>query len=451
MTEPSGATESLAHYIAEAAQTPLPVEVELKTRQHLLDTVAACVSGSRLPAGLAARPVLERFPSQGEASVIGTGVAADVVRAAFANGMSAHGDETDDSHEASLIHPGCAIVPAALALAQHLHRSREELVRAVALGYDVAARMTQALWPDNEVLRTNGRSSHAIGGLFGAAASAATLLGLTPRECAFVLSYAAQEASATRTWTRDVEHIEKAYVFGGMPAMTGTWVGSLVAAGMPGVRDVLTGRPNFLDIVGIDADLSILARGLGEEFEIMNTNIKRYCVGSPAQAPIDALLRLMDGSGLSAQDVEVATLELPDQLATVVLDRDMPNINLGFLAAVALQDGDVSFAAAHDEERFERWRVVPDQRIRIERSMTMAPVRQALATISTVDGRQVSLHVDAVRGAYNNRMSTEEVVVKAKDLFGQVYPSAHGDQLVESIMGDGEEPDVSDWRQLLGA
>jgi len=451
MSEPGGVTGTLATYIAEAARRPLPEDVQLKAKQHLLDTIAACVSGSQLPAGLAALPVLERFASTAEATVIGADVGADIVKAAFANGMAAHGDETDDSHEASLIHPGCAVVPAALAVAQHHHRGRDELVRAVALGYDVAARMTRALWPDNEVLRTNGRSTHAIGGLFGAAASAASLMRLAPRECAFVLSFAAQEASATRTWTRDVEHIEKAYVFGGMPAMTGTWVASLVAAGMPGVRDVFSGRPNFFDIIGIDPDPSALIEGLGSRYEIMATNIKRYCVGSPAQAPIDALLRLMEQEGLVAQDVARVTLELPDQLAAVVLGRDMPNINLGYLSAVALADGDVSFAAAHDEERFARWLTDPDPRITIERSPTMAPVRQALATIVTVEGREVHLHVDAVRGAHNNRMTTEEVEAKALDLLAQRYPEDRARELVDRVMGPLDEQDVAEWHALLGA
>ena len=437
-------------YIAAAGQQTLPQEVALKTREHMLDTIAACVSGSLLPAGRAALPVLRRFPSSAESSVIGTAVRADVVKAAFANGMSAHADETDDSHEASLIHPGCAIIPAALAVAQYCNSRSDDLVKAVALGYDVAARVTQALWPDNEVLRTNGHSTHAIGGLFGATASAATLMGLDAQECAYVLSFAAQEASGTRTWTRDVEHIEKAYVFGGMPAMTGVWAASLVKAGFPGVRDVFTGRPNFAEIVGTNARVDALVEGLGDRFEIMATNIKRYCVGSPAQAPIDALLRVIEQNCLSPDRIRSVTLELPSQLAKVVSGREMPNINLSYLAAVALQDGDVSFAAAHDVERFARWSRKPDPRIEIVHSQTMRPIRQAIATVVTDEGVPHVLHVTAVRGAHNNRMTTSEVEAKALDLLKHSYTVEHAGLLVSAVMDSEANGSVSDWASFLG-
>lgn len=450
MTNEDSTTQQLASYIATAGQRTLPQDVALKAREHILDTIAACVSGSLLPAGRAALPVLRRFPSSAESSVIGTDLRADVVKAAFANGMSAHADETDDSHEASLIHPGCAVVPAALAVAQHCQSRSDDLVQAVALGYDVAARVTQALWPDNEVLRTNGRSTHAIGGLFGATASAAALMGLDAQKCAYVLSFAAQEASGTRTWTRDVEHIEKAYVFGGMPAMTGVWAASLVAAGFPGVRDVFTGNPNFSDIIGIGARVETLVDGLGDRFEIMATNIKRYCVGSPAQAPIDALLRITQQHGLMSDRIRSVTLELPSQLAKVVTGREMPNINLGYLAAVALQDGDVGFAAAHDEERFARWLREPDPRIQVVHSQTMEPTRQAIATVVTNEDVSHVLHVMAVRGAHNNRMTTSEVESKALDLLKQAYTVDHAQLLVSAVMDSETNCAVADWTSFLG-
>ncbi|WP_446916816.1 MmgE/PrpD family protein, partial [Klebsiella pneumoniae] len=65
--------------------------------------------------------------------------------AALANGMMGHADETDDSHLGGRFHPGCGIVPAALAVAEREGRSGTDFLRAVALGYDIGARVTMAL------------------------------------------------------------------------------------------------------------------------------------------------------------------------------------------------------------------------------------------------------------------------------------------------------------------
>lgn len=421
----------LASYIVAARRTPLPDEVAEKTSLHVLDTLAAIVSGAVMPPGEAGARLVAAAPSGDDATVIGTSLRADVTRAALANGMSAHADETDDSHEPSLTHPGCAIVPAALAVAEREDRSGAEFLAAVALGYDVGTRVTRALWSDNGVLRTQPHSTHAIGGLFGAAAASATLLDLDEQEVRYVLSYTSQEASGTRSWTRDVEHIEKAYVFAGMPASTGVWVTQLVAAGWPGVRDVLRGTYDLFASFGVDPEPDVLVADLGSRYEIVGTNIKRYCVGSPIQAPLDALLDIVHTESIAVDQVASASVRLPAGLVRVVDDREMPNINLQYLAAVALEDGDVTFTAAHDDERFARWRRDGAKLdVEVVRDEEMAAVRQAVATIRLVDGREFEKHVTAVRGTAGNPMTRDEVEHKARDLVHDLLTDG-GDGLLE--------------------
>ncbi|MFO0007597.1 MAG: MmgE/PrpD family protein, partial [bacterium] len=128
-------TEALSDYIARATRRPLPTDVAEKTRHHLLDTLAAMISGSRLAPG---RMAVDYVRSQGgakEACVPGTRLLTTAVNAALAGGMLAHADETDDSHQASFHHPGCAVVPAALAMGEREGRGGRALLRAVALGY----------------------------------------------------------------------------------------------------------------------------------------------------------------------------------------------------------------------------------------------------------------------------------------------------------------------------
>src|SRR6201988_2366066 len=135
----------LSAYIAAALRRPLPPTVVEKTKHHILDTIAAMVSGSRLAPGKKAIAYVKTLGGVKEACVIGSNITTSAGNAALANGMLAHADETDDSHAPSLTHPGCGIVPAALAMAERERASGEALLRAVALGYDIGCRLTQSL------------------------------------------------------------------------------------------------------------------------------------------------------------------------------------------------------------------------------------------------------------------------------------------------------------------
>src|SRR5690348_653624 len=149
----------LSTYIAGALKRPLPKEVVEKTKHHVLDTIAAMVSGSRLLPGTKAIGYVKTLGGTKEATVIGSRIVTSAQHAALANGMLGHADETDDSHAPSLCHPGCAIVPAALAMAEREGASGTTFLRAVALGYDVGTRMNLVMHPYE--FRTVGHSSRS--------------------------------------------------------------------------------------------------------------------------------------------------------------------------------------------------------------------------------------------------------------------------------------------------
>src|SRR5205085_4019046 len=114
----SAPMRALSAYIARAPARRLPQAVAEKARHHILDTLAAMVSGARLAPGRAAIAYVRQLGGTPQASVAGSRVVTSCVNAALANGMLAHADETDDSHAPSRNHPGCAVVPAALAVAE---------------------------------------------------------------------------------------------------------------------------------------------------------------------------------------------------------------------------------------------------------------------------------------------------------------------------------------------
>jgi len=439
----------LSAYIARAPRTPLPAPVVEKTKHHILDTIAAMVSGSRLLPGRKGISFIKTLGGAKEACVIGSRILTSTVNAALANGMSAHADETDDSHAASLTHPGCGVVPAALAMAEREARDGPALLRAVALGYDVGCRLTQSLDPYR--FREDGHSTHSFGPTFGAAAAAGALAGLKQAQARHLLSYAAQQASGISCWMRDPEHVEKAFDFGGMPARNGVAAAAMVAHGFSGVEDVFSGERSFF--VAYKGNPEALVRELGETFEIMNASIKRWSVGSPIQAPLDSLLELRKDNAFEVEDIESVVIRVAHQGANTVDNRDMPDICMQHMCAVMLVDGTVSFKSSHDEKRMRERRIVAvREKIQLlgddELSRAM-PSRQGIVELALRDGRRLRHHTRAVRGTPDNPMTRAEVDQKSYDLMVPVIGRARARKLCDAVWSLERLADVRKLRPLL--
>ena len=449
----------LSTYIAGALKRPLPEKVVEKTKHHVLDTIAAMVSGSRLLPGKKAIGYAKTLGGVKEATVIGSRIVTSAQHAALANGMLGHADETDDSHAPSLCHPGCAIVPASLAMAEREGANGTAFLRAVALGYDVGCRMGLALHPYD--FRTVGHSTHSFGPMFGAAAAAGSLAGVNADQARWLLSYTAQQCSGISCWMRDEEHIEKAFDFGGMPARNGVAAAAMVSAGFTAVEDVFSGERNFFIAydetrrIGKPPEPQRLVDGLGTTFEIMNTNIKRWSVGSPIQAPLDSLLDLIRAHGIKAGDVEKLTVRVAHQGANTTDNRSMPDINMQHMCAVMLIDGIVTFISSHDEKRMKNPKVVELKR-RIElfgddELTRVIPSRQGIVELKLKDGRNLRHHTKAVRGTAQNPMARAEVDEKAYHLLAPILGKARARKLCDAVWSLDRLSNMRKLRPLLRA
>ena len=432
VVEVSEQTRRLAEYLAGVPDTSLPPEVIHKTKHHVIDTVAAMVSGAQLPAGIRGLAYVGDT-AEGPSALIGGG-RAGVVEAALANGMSAHADETDDSHARSISHPGCAVVPAALAIGDLRHSSGEELLRAVAAGYDTGTRVVLSLGKPVLNTESHGRSTHAYCGLFGAAATAAALYRFTEEQNRHTLSYAAQSAAGVTSWVRDPNHIEKAFVFAGMPASNGVRSAAMVASGCDGVADVFAGTPNFLDALSADVRRVELADKLGQRYEIMATNIKKFAVGSPAQAAVQAILELVEEHPIDPAQVTNIRIVLPHDLCRVVDNRSMPDICCQYLVAGTLVDRAFSFAMAHDDDRMtdplisalrQKTDLIPDP--------DKAGVRTAEVTVTLTDGTTRHRYIGAVRGTVDDPMTDDEITAKAVDLIEPILGTTQTTDLIHQL------------------
>lgn len=337
-------SETIARFATEA---DIPAAARDRARIVLADTLIAILSGRVLPAGDAANAFADDAPAGAgarEFARLGHAAPSD---AAFVNGVLAHADETDDSHESARMHPACSIVPAAMASAEAAGADVTGLLDSIAVGYDVGVALNLGTWPDPRVLRASRVSTHHIGGMFGSLGAALRNGAVEADTGATAFSYAIQHAGGATTWLRDTEHVEKAVVFGGLPARSALGSLHLAKLGFSGVEDPFAGPESYFDAFGRDSDPSITRARLQEPgTAVQETCIKRYPIGMPIQAAAQAVEHLV-GYGATAFPDRVF-VELPAEKVHVVDDRGMDNISLQYTLALLLVTGEISFGVLHE-------------------------------------------------------------------------------------------------------
>jgi 2-methylcitrate dehydratase PrpD len=443
---------ALSTYMSAAGTRALPAEVAEHAKQHLLDSLASIISGSELPPGQAAQRYIRAHGGKGSATIVGTSLTASPSDAALANGVMAHADETDDSHNASHSHPGCAVVPATLAVGEELGVDGARFLRAITLGYDVGARVIIAMG-GSEFSYESSLDTHSIAGTFGATSAAACVAGLDARQMRWALDYATQQSSGILVWRRDTDHIEKAFDFAGMPARNGVTSALVVQSGWTGVDDIFSGANNFFQAYAPKARPEQLADKLGERYEIVQTDIKKWTVGSPIQGPLDAVESIRGKRSFEADQVQRVTVRLAPPVAEIVDNRNIPDICLQHMIAVMLLDKTVSFHAAHDKPRMKDQAVLAQRAkvslVRDEELSKFLPVRVAVVEIELADGARLSERVSAVRGTPRNPMSRAEVIEKARDLIAPVLGREKSERLIETVYAIENLTDIRSLRSIL--
>ena len=439
--------DTLSRYMADARNRALPTEVSRATRHHILDTIAAMVSGSTLVPGKHAIEFAGSYGGDRVATVVASSVSCAAIEAAFANAVLAHSDETDDDFTTGGAHPGCAVVPAALAVGEQFGISGAHFERAVALGYDLAMRAMRTVGPGM-------KETHNLVGTMGASAAAGCAASLNAQQMRWLLDYATQQAGAgIGTWRRDTEHVEKAFLFGGMGARNGVHAALLVHSGWTGVNDSLSGPNNFIETYNPKADPAGMVAELGTLFGVTQTTLKKWSTGGPIQAPLDSLVNIRSKQRFHADQVKEVVVRAATSAAYTVNNRDMPDICLQHLVAVMLLDGTVSFAAAHDKARMQdpavlreraKVKLVPDEELE-----KLIPVRVAIVEVTLNDGTRLSDRVEHVRGTPENPMTEDEVIAKATDLITPVLGAKACKDLVQAILSLGDISKMRDLASLL--
>src|ERR1700676_1019242 len=450
--------QQLSSYMGAAATRALPDDVIEKAKHHILDTFAAMISGSTLPPGRGALQVARAYGGREIATVVASNIVCDTIEAASANGVLAHSDETDDSHGPSRSHPGVSVVPAAFAAGEQYAITGAHFLRAVTLGYDIGPRITMSMGGPGYQAATH-RSTHGTVAAFGAGAAAGCAAGLSAEKMRLLLDYTAQQTSGIGAWSRDAEHMEKAFLFAGKPAAGAVLAASLIRSGWSGVDDIFSGSDNFFEALAprengaIKADPAALVDKLGERYEITRTNIKKWTVGSPIQAPLDALAGFFKQRTFTADDVRKVVVRIASDEANTVSNREIPDICMEHMVAVMLLDKTVTFRSVHDKARMKdpavlrqraKVEVVADPRIDARR-----PRREAIVELTFTDGTQLTEWVRDVRGTADNPMTRDEVVDKARDLIAPVLGTSACSALISKLLAIETLHDIRELRPAL--
>jgi len=276
---------------------------------------------------------------------------------------------------------------------------------------------------------------------------------LNAQQMRWLLDYTSQQASGIGAWNRDTEHIEKAFVFAGMNARNGVTSALVVHAGFDGLDDIFSGVDNYFDAYAPKANQEELVSQLGVRYEIVRTNIKKWTVGSPIQAPLDCMYNILKKHPVNPDDVKSIVVRLANTEARVVDNREMPDICLQHMVSVMLLDKTASFHAAHDKARMKDPAVLAVrakvQLVPSEELEKLEPARQAIVEITMNDGAVYSDRVTDVRGTVDNPMTREEVIQKCRDLVEPVLGKDNCTNLIDKIIGIEKVKDVRELRSVL--
>lgn len=439
-------TRELVEYLHGLDPQDLPAEVLDRARYFLLDYLAVAIRGSMEESAKCVQRMIQRMGAAGPATVIGASIRTLPGLAALANGTASHGIEQDDTHSGGSIHLGTTMYSVALALSETMPETETESDRfltAVVAGYEAAARIAMAVQP---------KEHYALGfhptqtcGVFGAAITAARLLGLTSAQTAAAAGIAGSMAAgsmeflAEGAWTKRIHP--------GLAAQNGIQAAMLAAEGFSGPLRILEGRDGFLQGYSRRPMEDRLIEGLGESFEILRTAVKPHACCRYMQGPIDAILQLMREHPVDAKQIaaiEIAMLEAGWGIVCEprakkyhpesVVDAQF---SMPFGAAVAALRGSAGldqFTLGEIESADVRklmGKVILMKDIRLEKNFPRE--WPAHVVIRLEDGRHYENYLRYPKGDPENPLTWDEMAAKFRSLAGALLPKDRCDQIVRQI------------------
>lgn len=434
-------TRTLIEFVTTTASSDLPAEVVHESKRCLLDFLGLAIGASAEPAVQIARRQSQILGGAPQAFALGTGVRLRATDAALVNGIAAHAFDFDDTHVPTILHPSTPLYAAGVALAQWRGRSGLDLLASHALGYELSARVSLALYPEHYDV---GWHMTGTTGPLGAAAAAVRLLGLDAPTAVHCLGVAATQAGGHReqfgTMTKPFH--------AGHAASAGVLAALLASDGFTAAPDPLQGRRGMFAVMSTRSTPGDLTERLGSRWEIFRNGVKPYACGVVTHPPIDAVRRLRTEHGLAADDIAGITLQV-HPLVPELTGRTEPRTGLEgkfsvvFACAIALLDGSAG------ERQFTDQNVAREDVRSLMRLITLVPSAtvdhtQAVATARTHDGREVHVTIEHATGTPENRIEDEALAAKFHDLVDPVIGEQQAEKLEAHVWDVDRSTELDD-------
>jgi 2-methylcitrate dehydratase PrpD len=409
---PSPYTGRLAEYAAAFHYEQLPPEAADAAKTIVLDTIGATLLGSHpmYSAGRLTGDLAGDLGGIPECTVIGRGFKTNVANAALANGVMGYAADAEGGGVWRQ-HAAAVLVPAALTVGEREHAGGRALISALALGYDVAARIDRAADPETPYPHSFHPS--AVYGHFGAAAVTGHLLGLDRKQFVNALGLAGINAGGLMAWVEDPTEDSRPYVIG-MAAHCGVLAAILAEMGMggpPGIAD--DGKYTIYDAFSGAMRLEEVTRGLGEVFWITHhSGFKLYPCCGDIHSGLDALLKVMADNSLEPEEISTIVHHVHPSRAKVIDDNPLKSHCAQYIMAVAAVHREVPPDAIVSDYRFTDPRV---RSLSLRTRLTSdhaVDAGSAIVEVQTRDGRLFRETVRHRRGHEENPLTRDEIEEK---------------------------------------
>jgi 2-methylcitrate dehydratase PrpD len=424
---PADVTRTLAAYVVQSRSADLPAPVRAEACRTLLNWAGCAVGGSRHETVDIAVRALTRFAGPAQASVLGRRERMDILNTALINGISSHVLDFDDTHLKTVIHPAGPVVPAILALAEIQPITGGDFLHALVLGTEVECRIGNAVYPAHY---DTGWHITGTTGVFGAAAAAGRLLGLSEQQMRWAFGLAATQPVGLREMFGSMT---KSF-HPGRAAQNGLTAALLAKENFTSSEAGLEAKSGWTHVLSTSCDYAQITRGLGEHYEIVLNTYKPFACGVVLHPSIDACLQLRAAHHLTPDAIERIELSV-HPLVLELTGKRRPQTGLEgkfsvyFAAAVAVAAG-----AAGVKEFSDEW--VRRPAVVALQDRVVATVHpdigeaQARATITLKDGRRVEAVVEHAIGSVERPLTDSALDAKVRDLCDGVLPPAQSARLI---------------------
>ncbi|MDT3718252.1 MmgE/PrpD family protein [Pseudomonas oryzihabitans] len=427
--ESKGTTRILASYLVEARYEDLPPAVRKEGVRTLLNWVGVAVGGSQHETVTRALRALEPFSGPEQASLLGRTERLDIMNAAFLNGVASHIFDYDDTHLKTIIHPAGPVVSAILALSEYRPVAGREFLNALVLGVETECRIGNAVYPNHYDV---GWHITGTAGVFGAAAAAGKLLGLSEQQMVWALGLAASQPVGLR---ESFGSMNKSFN-PGRAASNGLFAALLAAQDFTSSPGMLEAKRGWAHTISTKQDFAEITEGLGTRYEAALNTYKPFACGIVIHPALDAAIQLRNRYQLTPEQIAEVRLRV-HPLVLELTGKQTPQTGLEgkfsiyHSVAIALIQG-----AAGERQYSDQ--AVQDPAVVALRSRVIATVdpeikpQQVDMTIVLNDGRQLHQYIQHAIGSVEVPMTDEQLEAKFSDLADGILPRPQTQALMDA-------------------